>query len=460
MPRLSLYRPEKGNDFRYIDRVIEEQFQVGGTDVFVHKYVGPVTAADGINTDDTPGTASQTSGWLGELGIQDVILGENRDRKYDPDIYVMRTIYQMQDIDFNLSQFGIFLNNDNIFLHFHLRNCVETIERKIMAGDVLELPHLKDEYGLRDDPAVALKRFYVVQEVTRAASGFSQTWYPHLLRVKCSPLVDTQEYKDILEKPLLDADGNDTGHTIGDLISTREQALALNDIIIEQAEADAALSGYDTHQMYVLPFRNDNELLNLADASIDGQIPDASWDWADTTGAVTSEVAPANPAPGDKWIDPTGPSGTPVLKIWNGNFWQGNPIDASSVHKSPYKDLYVGYLTGDGRPPNGAPYSFGITFPASPIEGQFHLRTDYFPNRLFRFNGNHWIMFEENVRMTLTNTYDESVNNDPTVPQEIRKMRQTQRTSFINNNSTATIAGEIVQERQALSKALKPKADN
>jgi len=44
---------------------------------------------------------------------------ENRDRKYDEDIYVMRGIYQMQDLDFNLSQFGIFLNNDNIFMHFH-----------------------------------------------------------------------------------------------------------------------------------------------------------------------------------------------------------------------------------------------------------------------------------------------------------------------------------------------------
>jgi hypothetical protein len=62
--------------------------------------------------------------------------------------------------------------------------------------------------------------------------------------------------------------------------------------------------------------------------------------------------------------------------------------------------------------------------------------------------------------MTLTNSYDPSVDSDTNIPQEVKKMRQTQRTSFINNNSTATIAGEIVQERQALSKALKPKADN
>lgn len=455
MPRLSLYRPEKGNDFRFIDRQIEEQFQIGGVDVYVHKFLG---LADNIDPENAPGTVTQTSGVLDELSIQDVILMENRDRKYDPDVYVMRTIYQMQDLDFNLSQFGIFLNNDNIFLHFHLRNCVETLERKIMAGDVLELPHLKDEYAL-DDKSIALKRFYVVQDVTRAANGFSQTWYPHLLRVKCTPLVDTQEYKEILDAVQVDSQGNETGDTLRDLISTYNQNIAINEAIVAQAEEDAPLSGYDTHQMYVLPL-NDAGLLNLEDASRDINIADASWDWTDITGAVTSEDKPTNPVPGDKWIDPTGPSGEPVLKIWNGHFWQGNPVDASSVYKSPKKDLYVGYLTGDGQPPNGAPYSFGISFPASPIEGQYHLRTDYFPNRLFRWNGNHWIKYEDNVRMTLSNSYDSSLTNVTSMPQEVKKMRQTQKTSFINNNTTATIAGQLVQERQALSKALKPKADN
>ena len=40
MPRLSLYRPEKGNDYKFIDRQSSEMFQVGGTDVYLHKYIG------------------------------------------------------------------------------------------------------------------------------------------------------------------------------------------------------------------------------------------------------------------------------------------------------------------------------------------------------------------------------------------------------------------------------------
>ena len=398
IPRLSLYRPEKGADFRFIDRVINEEFQVGGVDIYVHKYMGPVNPADG---EATPGVPTQANP-IPELGIQDIILMENRDRHYAPDVYVMRGIYQMQDLDFNLSQFGIFLNNDTLFMHLHLRNCVDTLGRKIMAGDVLELPHLKDEYAL-DDASVALKRFYVVQDVTRASVGFSQTWYPHLLRVKCVPLVDSQEYSEILDA----ASGATDGSSLRDLISTYNQNIAVNDAIIAQAEADAPLSGYDTKQLYVVP-----------------QNPDGTVAIEDTTN-----------------VDVDASSET-------------HSLDASYILKSPEKDFYVGYLTGDGKPPNGAPYSFGITFPTAAIEGQFHLRTDYFPNRLFRYSGHTWIMYEQDVRMTLTNKPKDGVAADNSVT------RQTQRTGFINNNTTATIAGQVVPERQALSKILKPRADN
>ena len=41
MPRLSLFKPEKGNDFAFIDRNVSEMFQVGGTDAYIHKYVSP-----------------------------------------------------------------------------------------------------------------------------------------------------------------------------------------------------------------------------------------------------------------------------------------------------------------------------------------------------------------------------------------------------------------------------------
>ena len=401
MPRLSLYRPEKGNDYRFLDRVINEEFQVGGTDVYVHRYMGPVNPADG---EATPATPNNTSS-IPELGIQDLIFMENRDRHYDPDVYVMRGIYTMQDLDFNLSQFGLFLQNDNIYIMFHLKNTVDVLQRKIMPGDVIELPHLKDEYAL-DDSTVALKRFYVVQDVSRPAAGYSQTWYPHLLRAKCVPLIDSQEFKEILDS---DAGAGD-GSTLRDLLSTYQQSIDINNQILAQAEADAPSSGYDTKNLFVIPMRDDGTV-DVADAS-------------DTLDDASIENA---------------------------------ILDASVVLRSPDKDIYVGYLNGDGTPPNGAPYGFGIAFPTSPVKGHFYLRTDYMPNRLFRYDGKHWIKYEDNVRMTLNNFGSEDVASGPEAGKPVR---QTQKSSFINNTNTATVAGKVIQERQALSKALKPKADN
>ena len=54
MPRISLYKPEKGPDYTFLDKNINEMFTVGGTDVFVHKYLGP------RNPDESEATADKT----------------------------------------------------------------------------------------------------------------------------------------------------------------------------------------------------------------------------------------------------------------------------------------------------------------------------------------------------------------------------------------------------------------
>jgi hypothetical protein len=185
----------------------------------------------------------------------------------------------------------------------------------------------------------------------------------------------------------------------------------INNQIIAQAEADAPLSGYDTNQLYVLPVKDDQQTLALEDASNTER--DASED--------------------------------------------DHSADASSVFVNPEKNIYVGYLTDDGVPPNGAPYTSGIDFPYNPYKGAFCLRIDYMPNRLFRFDGHNWVYQESNVRMTMTNKPLDGKPDDST------RTKQTQVGSFVNNNASTTINGKQVVERQSLSKALKtnkPKADN
>jgi hypothetical protein len=242
---------------------------------------------------------------------------------------------------------------------------IESLGRKIIVGDVLELPNLKDFYALDEGLPAALKRYYVVNDATRAAEGFAPTWYPHLWRVKVQPLVDSQEYKDILKQIKVDTDNDGVDDTsIGDLFSTYDKYLAINDAIIARGEDDVPKSGYDTSAIYTLP--------------------------VDSTGMPN--VAVSSPA-----------------KV-------------------------EGYLTGDGLPPNGAAVAAGIAFPNTPSVGDYYLRLDYIPNRLFRYDGRRWTKIEDAVRTNLTPGPENT----------------TLRSSFVNNTNTVkdngkSIASDIVR---------------
>ena len=116
---------------------------------------------------------------------------------------------------------------------------------------------------------------------------------------------------------------------------------------------------------------------------------------------------------------------------------------ADRVNQTPSKTGYDGYLLGDGLAPNGEVFGFGISFPTASDIGDYFLRTDFLPNRLFRYDGGRWVKMEDNIRHTLSQT----------------DTRATQKGTFINNTKTRNVGGETVKERQSLSKALRPKAD-
>jgi len=390
MPRLSIYKPEKGNDYKFFDRNINEMFQVGGTDIFLHKYIGIYDQGEeGTKDGDASPSQPYYSGSnLNDRTIQDLLFLENRDRKYDKDVYVIRGIYNIQDTDFNLSQFGMFLQNDTLFLTVHLNDVVERLGRKPMSGDVVEFPHLKDDYSLDASIPIALKRFYVIEDVNRSAEGFSPTYWPHLLRLKLKTLVDSQEFRDII------GDATTAG-SLASYMSTYNKEREINDAIINQAEADAPKSGFNYKQFYVTPI---DERGNIRVDGINDQ------------GQTISS---------DKTIN--------------------------AVIDSPASSHYGFYYNGDGIPPNGYVAGAGTSFPTSNVnKGDYFLRLDFLPNRLFRFDGVRWLKVEDSVRLTTTN------NNT----------RNTFKTGFVNNSSTSTINGLTVEQRQSLTDALKPKADN
>jgi hypothetical protein len=439
MPRLSLYRPNKTNDYRFFDRTISEMFTVGGLDIYIHKYLGPKTVENDPTTTGVNGDSTQPNYQESDpLFVQDLLLGEIRDRSYDPDIYVMRGVYRQQDIDFDLTQFGLFLNNDTLFIVFHYNDMIDTFQRKLMVGDVLEFPNLKDWNPL-DKTKPPLPRFYVIQDANFASEGFSQTWLPHLWRIKATPLVMSQEYQDITNQipgtpniwdpgnyyppGFVVNDGNNyyislqpvppgtpiddpaywqptTPADIGDTSGTQNKDYLINDAILQQAEAEVPLSGYDTVRFYIFPTNPDGTPASMDAPTIDSTLINSSQLFPNASDGIQTPIA-------------------------NG--------------------YTVGYLTGDGIAPNGLPVTPGVNFPSGALEGQYCLRLDYWPNRLFRYNGRNWIKIESSVRTNLTNG----------------ATNYTQRSRFVNNEYTVQTQdlGNI-PSRQSLSEILQPKADN
>jgi hypothetical protein len=434
MPRLSLFRPNRTRDYQFLDRTISEMYTVGGLDIYVHKYMGPQSGGNDSALSGNFDATQPTYEAVDVLNIQDLLLLENRDRIYDPDVYVMRGVYNTQDVDFDLTQFGLFLNNDTIFMTFHYNDMIDTFGRKLMNGDVIEIPNLKDYHPLNQNIPRALPRYYQIQDADFASEGFSVTWLPHLWRVKCTPLKDQQEFSNITDKPFVAENIWDPGNfypsgtivnqgdnyyqaqvnvpadtpitninfwapytppTISDVQGTRVKDYEINDAILAQADAEVPLSGYDNTTFYIEP-------------TINGEP-------ANPTNLTADETVTVDGSQGGMAVTPTG------------------------------EGYAQGYLTGDGTAPNGLPVTPAVNFPLNPVAGAYVLRLDYKPNRLFRYDGARWVKVDDKVRTNL--------NNGPT--------NKTLRSSFVNNTATVNTKdlGNI-PSRQSLSEILRPRADN
>jgi len=250
MPRLSLYRPEKSKDFKFLDRTIKEMFVVGGTDLYIHKYLG--IPNQGASTDLTQPQYNT----LDPTNIQDLLFLENRDRKYDTTIYRLRGHYNVQNLDFDLSQFGLFLNNDIVFVTVHYNDMIELIGRKLMVGDVLELPHLTDYHPLNEAIPIGLRRYYQITDGNFASEGWDPT--------KAYVTGYTVTYGDKTYTPIQNVPAGiaptdplywqlDTADNLRDIIGRYNKNIAINDAAIAEAARLVPKTGYDRSQLYVNP---------------------------------------------------------------------------------------------------------------------------------------------------------------------------------------------------------------
>lgn len=327
MPKISLWNPDKGNDYQYGDKILRNYFDQSGTGVYVHKYIGPASGGD-------------------ETTISDILFMENRSRRYSDEIYEMRGTYQPQSSDFNLSQFGIFITNDTIFLMFHYTEMLNILGRKLMSGDVLELPHLADPDTL-DQGAPTSHRFYTVVEGAHASEGFGPTWWSHIWRVKLKQTPAAPEYAGIV-----------AGERVG---------------------------GSETYGI---------DLLNPSAFAIPGTIIDKDGNVVgETCGGSRQEIE-------------QGITDGIIAEAYNDVRFDPKQFDAAHlwIEEDVASGKYYAHAWSmDTLPANGQPlHGSGDTFDQSAPEGAFFLRTDFDTNRLYRKSGNIWVLLERDLRKTWT----------------------------------------------------------
>ena len=269
---------------------------------------------------------------------------------------------------------------------FHFNDMIDILGRKLISGDVLEFPNMRDT-NLNGE---SINRFYVVQDALYGANGYSQTWRPHLWKVKGKQLQESSEYKDIVEK-------NATGHSAGGM----GEGLGImppgySDMADENGNPGA---GYDpqlanTLNMYCKFLGITDEIIKEAEEDV----------FFDPKFMVTPHLYVC--------VDE---DGYPGLQYWR---------------------------SGGGVPPNGGKLrGMGNTFPSDMKDGEYFLRLDYSPDRLFQKQGKTFVRIEDDIRKTWT-AYNKVLDG------------------FIDNTNETTLEdGSKINEKQALSKILSPKVD-
>ena len=377
MARISLWSPVKGADFNYIDKAIGENFRIAGDGILVHMYEGPAIDASG-STDTTV------------TSIQDVLFGENTSRKYNPNVIELRGHHVPQDVTFDLSQFGIFLSSDVIRIQFHYNDMYDALGRRLIAGDVLEFPSLRDIPVL--DNAVGINRYYVVQDALYAAAGYGQKWYPHIWLIRAKLMQASPEYTEIIDQASSGQTSGGVGQGLG----------IMSDGFAETADSNGNPgTGSNPNIMNALNLYC--TLIGLTDQII----------------TEAAENVPFDP-----------------------KLYETNNLYIYIDPTTNYPTLGFNYFSGDGTPPNGNPMlGAGVAFPSNMEDGDYYLRVDYYPERLYQKQGTVYKLVEVNVLKSWT-AYNKVLD-----------------TFIDNNNDIALSDGTIIPEKTSSSQVLLQKVD-
>lgn len=232
-----LYKKERGLNYNYVDRVVKNHMEMGG--VLIHIY--PLIGA--IKSDGTVVPIDSTN----EMSVSDIVLNESNKRKYSHVTFDSYMTTKMNTPQFSWTFSGLsLLDGDEKQFWIHYNTMIETIGRKLICGDVLELSFIRDLDALGSNKA--LNRFYVITTSERDEQSYGPEYAFHVWTIKCKPITNSPEYSDLfntgddIDDPFYEEVGSINGGGgiyIGgddDSMTQEDKLLQTNDEILKEAE--------------------------------------------------------------------------------------------------------------------------------------------------------------------------------------------------------------------------------
>ena len=465
-----MWKKGRYDDYNFIDNAIAEQYNIGGVDMWLYTYQGP--KGNEGSTDITLPDYSIVNGTLSSMG--DYVYGETTQRSYNVQAITLPVVYQVQEATPDLKIPGLFFNFDTMDITLHYNTMMQRVGRKIVPGDVIELPNLRDFDVLDRD--VGVNKFYVVQDAFRTSEGYSVTWQHHIFKIRVKPLTDSPEFSDITDpgnnnfpdnpKDPNNGNGNGTG------ISTGSTELDIMNRIIQQADSEVPyihwtnehiyddlsdinelsryiISGYDfpanpSKNMFfikqTLPvlYENDNGNWSVVDTEYGDKLPkkadDLSFFFVQDSDSVSGYSLYQYDESNKKWLNCllpyTDENIVPhdaedfycyyqlpqLYQVQDDGITWVIPAESHSNVPFTTKDIAANRTAHDDTrsaiPPTRTDDNSGDQFPSDPQDGDYFYRTDYVPVTLWKFSSDKsmWTQFDYGGRLPWTGANHEQTS--------------------------------------------------
>lgn len=139
----------------------------------------------------------------------DSVLNENNKRKYSHTTYDLWATTTMNPPNYSFTYAGIsILDGDVQEFSLHYNSMIAALGRKIVVGDVFEMTWQRDLDVLGKNRGQ--NKFYYVTSSERDENGWGPEWHYHLWKIKCKPVYDGPEFSDLFqtdESPVGGEDG-------------------------------------------------------------------------------------------------------------------------------------------------------------------------------------------------------------------------------------------------------------